>query len=196
MVVAEHAEPTVEPDRWLLWRGVPWAHYEVMLALRGERAVPRLAYLEGVLELMSPSDEHEQIKSNIGCLVDVFLVERGFAFRKIGSWTLKSTQHAAGAEPDECYVLGNDRKDVPDLAIEVIVAAGGLKKLEIYRRLGVREVWFWKEGAIEVYVLGDEGYARVERSAALPDLDLRVLGSFLDRPTGDAIRAYRDALRR
>jgi hypothetical protein len=35
----------------------------------------------------------------------------------------------------------------------VIWTHGGLDKLEIYRGLGVREVWFWPEGRIEVHSL-------------------------------------------
>ena len=31
--------------------------------MRGDRPVPRIAFLEGVLELMRPSKEHERIKS-------------------------------------------------------------------------------------------------------------------------------------
>jgi hypothetical protein len=32
-----------------------WKHYELKLAMRGEKSVPRLAYLEAALGLMSPS---------------------------------------------------------------------------------------------------------------------------------------------
>lgn len=42
-------------DHWILLHGVPWAEYERLLAMRGECAVPRLTYLDGELELMSPS---------------------------------------------------------------------------------------------------------------------------------------------
>jgi hypothetical protein len=61
----------------------------------------------------------------------------------------------------------------------------------------VREVWYWIEDRLSVYVL--EGGAYVERSssAVLPGLDLRLLESFLDREsTSRAIREYRAALRR
>ena len=49
--------------------GVRWPDYERLLEIRGERAVARIAYLEGTLELMTPSAPHEWIKSVIGCLV-------------------------------------------------------------------------------------------------------------------------------
>lgn len=55
-----------------------------------------------------------------------------------------------GAEPDECYVFGEDPDpERPDLAIEVIWISGGMNKLEIYRALGVAEVWHWRRGRID-----------------------------------------------
>jgi Uma2 family endonuclease len=52
--------------------GVSWDHYEVELVMRGEKSVPRIAYLEGALELMRPSREHERITSYLGRLIEVF----------------------------------------------------------------------------------------------------------------------------
>jgi Uma2 family endonuclease len=99
-------------------------------------------------------------------------------------------------EPDECYLIGSDQgRDTPDLAIEVIWTSGGIDKLEIYRRLGVREVWFWKDGSIQIHVLGGAGYEERARSACLPELDLALLCSFLDRPTAiQAVKGFRAAL--
>jgi len=75
--------------------------------------------------------------------------------------------------------------------------SGGIDKLEIYRRLGVGEVWFWKDSKIQVHVLRDERYERVERSALFPDLDFDLLCSLLDHPTAlQAVKAFREKLRR
>ena len=74
--------------------------------------------------------------------------------------------------------------------------SGGIDKLEIYARLGVGEVWFWREGRIEIHILRGGRYEAAARSALFPDLDIDLLGSFLDRPTAlQAVRAFRDALR-
>ena len=40
-------------DQRLVMNNVPWSHFEVQLALRGEAPVPRMAYLDGALELLS-----------------------------------------------------------------------------------------------------------------------------------------------
>jgi Uma2 family endonuclease len=75
--------------------------------------------------------------------------------------------------------------------------SGGIDKLEIYRRLGIGEVWFWKASRIEVHVLRQQGYERTDRSALFPDLDMELLCSFLDHPTAlQAVKAFREALRR
>ena len=184
-------------DQRIVTYGVPWSHYEAQLALRGEASVPRMAYLEGALELMSPSKEHERAKSYIGRLVETYALERGIDLSPYGAWTLKSAPRQSGIEPDECYIVGSDQsKELPDIAIEVVWTSGGLDKLEIYRRLGIGEVWFWKDGRIEIHVLRQERYQRVDRSPLFPDLDVAVLCSFLDRPTAmQAVRAFREALR-
>jgi hypothetical protein len=77
----------------------------------------------------------------------------------------------------------------------VIWTSGGLDKKEIYRKLGVREVWFWRRGVLTAHALRGDVYREIAGSEVLPGIDLTELGSFLDRPTASqAIRAYRDAL--
>src|SRR5215211_4048298 len=83
-------------DQRVFLRGVPWAHYEVLLALKGEKAVPRIAYLDGVLELMSPSQYHERFKSYIGRLIETYALEFDILLSPYGSWTLKSAPKDAG----------------------------------------------------------------------------------------------------
>ena len=73
---------------------------------------------------------------------------------------------------------------------------GDIDKLEIYRRLGIREVWIWKAQQLQVHVLEHGRYVSPGHSALFPDLDLSLLASFLDRPTAlQAVRAFREALR-
>ena len=191
----EHDDQPVE-DKIVLLKGATWADYQRHLEMRGDRASPRLAYLEGVLEIMTPSLPHESIKSVIGRLVEVWCLEKGIEFNPCGSWTLENKEQQRGVEPDECYVFG-ELKDAtrPELAIEVVWTSGGLAKLDIYRKLAVREVWFWRRGRLTVHVLRDETYQEVPRSEVLPGIDLDALVSFLDRPTASrAIRDYRASL--
>lgn len=185
-------------DQRIVTYGVPWSHFEAQLALRGDAPVPRMAYLDGALELMSPSKDHERIKSYLGRLLEAYALETNIDLSPYGAWTLKYAPAAAGLEPDECYIVGADQdKRVPDLAIEVVWTSGGIDKLEIYRRLGVAEVWTWKGERIEVHVLAGDRYERTETSGLFPDLDLALVVSLLDRPTAlQAVRALREILAR
>jgi Uma2 family endonuclease len=178
--------------------GATWADYLRLLRIRGDRATPRLTYVKGTLEIMSPSRTHGEIKSYIGRLVEAWCLERGIEFTPYGSWTLKNKKDERGAEADECYVFGPEPKlkPRPDVAIEVVWTAGGIDKLDVYRKLRVSEVWIWQDGRILVHVLRGLRYEEVSSSEALSGIDLEQLVSFLDRPTASqAIRDYRAALR-
>jgi Uma2 family endonuclease len=194
--LAEAPRP-LPADSIVVLHGATWADFQRVLEIRGERPVPRITYLEGDLELMSPSLPHESIKSMIGCLVEAWCLEKGVDITPYGSWTLENKESERGVEPDECYVLG----DVPapercDLAIEVIWTSGGIDKLEVYRKLGVREVWIWKRGRIEVFALRGERYEAIERSELLPGIDLAELVRFVEQqPMTRAVREYRARLR-
>lgn len=172
------ADPTPSLDERVLLYDVCWEDYERLLAMRGERSVPRITYLEGTLELMSPSIDHEYIKTNIARILEAWALQRRVRLNGFGSWTLKRRRVKRGAEPDECYVLGPARKRKPDLAIEVVWTHGGLDKLEVYRRLGVGELWIWEHGRIDVYVLNDSQYVQATRSLLLPEMDLELLARF------------------
>lgn len=177
--------------------GVTWADYERLLEIRGDHSAPRITYLEGTLEIMSPSAQHDSIKSTIGRLVEVWCLEHDVEFTTYGSWTVKSRRAKRGAEPDECYVFGLvTAPKRPDLVIEVIWTSGGIDKLDVYRKLGVPEVWFWDAGRIGVYRLRGVRYTATARSVVLRGIDLEQLASFIDRPTTSrAIRDYRAALK-
>jgi Uma2 family endonuclease len=195
---APSGDDRTDEDHFVVRRGVSWSEYEQAMGERGEHSVPRIAYLEGVLEIMSPGRSHERLGSRIGRLVETWCQERGIKFDGIGSWTLKDEAVARGVEPDECYIFGPAPDDAtrPDLAIEVIWTSGRLNKLEIYRKLGVREVWIWRRGKLTAYALRGETYEPVSESGVLPDIDVEQLASFLDRPTtSDCMDAYREALR-
>ena len=182
-------------DQFVHLRGVSWDDYERLLEMRGDHSAPRICFLEGTVEIMTPSRDHEGIKSWLGRLVEVYCLETGVEFRTYGSWTIKERREDRGVEPDECYVFGTDPADRPHLAIEVIWTAGGMDKLEIYRRLGVSEVWIWRRGSIQVHALRGDQYEPVPASVVLPGIDLDELASYLDRPTtSQAMREYRAAL--
>lgn len=191
-------ELLLRADHPVVLGGLNWAGYQALHTLRGDRRRPRLAYLDGAVELMATSREHETIKRCIGTLIEVFCHEHRIPWSSYGNWTLDDESEAAGAEPDECYVFDPDpkRRPRPDLAIEVVRTSGGLDKLEIYRRLRVREVWFWKADAIGVHTLVATGYELQRHSVCLPGIDLAMVCELATiEPMSEAADRFRAMLR-
>lgn len=185
-------EANERADQRVHLHDVPWSHYEIMMAVKGDAPVPRIAYLEGELELMSPSADHEMIKSRIGQLIEAYAAHRGLDLWPVGSWTVHSAPAKRGVEPDECYTIGDPRtKRVPDLAIEVVWTRGGVDKLEIYRGLGVGEVWIWREGRLDAYVLRDGRYQPSTVSFVVPGLDLQLVARLATASPAEALAELR-----
>ncbi|MBN1611740.1 MAG: Uma2 family endonuclease [Polyangiaceae bacterium] len=186
-------------DHFVYLRDVSWREYEALLAMRGDRSVPRITYLEGQLELMSASRYHEDDKTRFARLLEAWADETGIELEGYGSWTLKKSEEERGAEPDECYTLGrvpSGDDDRPDLAIEVIWTGGGIDKLEIYRKLGVREVWTYERGTLRFFRLEGERYRELPGSELLPAFDPALVTRCMMEPSqGAAVRALRAALR-
>lgn len=178
--------------------GVSWAAYEGLLAALGD-AHPslRLTYLKGTLEIMTTSPYHEEVKKIIARLVEIWSAELDIPLSGYGAATFRAEAAERGLEPDECYVLGGNLVDVPDLAIEVVYAHRDVDKLSVYAGLGVREVWIWETGGFAVHVLRDGVMVLVETSELLPTLDLALLARYVrpGTPHTDLVRAYRAAFR-
>ena len=185
-------------DQIVVLQGLSWSDYQRLLELRKDGRTPRLAYLEGQLEIMKPSQARSALTSRISHLLAAWCLDGGVDFSAYGQWTLEDKATARAVEPDECYVFGSDPTAArPHLAIEVVWTSGGIRKLDIYQKLGVREVWVWRKGSMSSYVLHGEQYLEAKASSVLPGIDLLELCSYLDRATtSEATREYRAALNR
>lgn len=174
-----------------------WRGFETFLKLRGDTNANRITYLDGTLEIMSPSTSHEVIKTRIARLLEAWADEMDVELDGYGSWTVKNKKQKASLEPDECYLVGHRAPGSrPDLAIEVVWTHGGLEKLEVYHRLGVPEVWVWQD-ALTVYRRNARGYSPARKSALLPTLDLALLARFVAEPNQtQAVKAFRAAIRK
>ena len=185
-------------DQRVRLHGIDWEGYESFLALRGEQSGTRVTYLDGELELMSPSINHEIFKKTLARLLEAYAEEKGIELNGYGSWTVKSAGTKRGVEADECYVVGlrDAEPTIPDIAIEVVWTSGGIDKLEVYRGLGVPEVWFWQKGALRFFLLRKDGYLASARSRLLPDFDPALIARCMGESSQtQAVRALRAALR-
>lgn len=188
--------PGVDTEQRLLLQGVDWCQYEGLLDVLGDNfPTLRMSYLDGTLEIMTNSSEHEDLKKMIGMLVEAYLQETCTRFHAGGSATFRHAAQQRGLEPDECYCLGS-KKEFPDLAIEVVITSGLVNKLDIYQGLGVSEVWQWQSGKFLIYHLRSTGYELVGKSELLSALDVEMLASYIKPDQQfDAVLAFRNAIR-
>ena len=166
-----------EPEERVIRCGVSWQRYLALdKALGDDRPGPRLYYLDGDLEIMSTSDEHERIKEWIGTFMDLYFAEAEIEVIHRGQATMRQALKEAGAEPDKSWCIGSTKK-FPDIVLEIALTSGGVRKLELYQRFKVPEVWFWRLGKLEIHVLrkGGSGYDAVRKSRLLPRLDTALL---------------------
>ncbi|MGL6140228.1 MAG: Uma2 family endonuclease [Planktothrix sp.] len=210
-MLASQLETLLNPDENLqgsevryITDKVSWEYYETLLTQLGDSLEFRLTYLDGILEVMSPSRNHERIKTQIGTLLEIYFLETDTEYYPTGSMTLRNPEQRGGTEPDESYCIGSN-KEIPDLAIEVVITSGGINRLEVYQRLGVREVWFWQNNRFFVYHFRSEnveqfqqtsGYELINNSEIIPDINLTILAEYVQHPNPlVAAKSFRKTLK-
>ena len=185
----------------LTLRGVPWSLYDQLLAVVGD-GLPRMTYDRGMLEMEMPSQRHEAMKWMAGRFVEAYAEESGIDYEAAGSTTWRRQAIEGGLEADESYYFQNYARvrgrevdlatdPPPDLAVEIDLSPPDVEKASIYARLGVPEIWRWRDGRLAVLVRQpDGGYGERQQSLALPDFPLAELAAALaDYPQTDAARA-------
>jgi Uma2 family endonuclease len=196
----------VPPGQKLLLRDVTWEEFETIVEELGDHRGGRLAYADGVLEIMTPLPEHEDHKEIISDLVKVLLEELDMEFRCLGSTTFKKPT-AHGIEPDQCFYIrheaairGKTRIDLaldppPDLALEIDLTSR--THPAIYAALRVPELWRFAHGQLHIYVLQGSDYVEVPESPTFPRLPLRtVIPQYLAQSQSEGRNATMKAFRR
>jgi Uma2 family endonuclease len=200
-LVLRYARPAllpggIAPEARAVFGGVGWAGYqEFDLALGHDRPGPRLYFLDGDLEIMSTSEEHERIRKRIADCLVIFFEAREIRDFARGQATMQLLEQT-GAEPDESWCFGEE-KPFPDLVLEIALTSGGLPKLEIYGRFPVPEVWLWRRGRLEIHCLRPDaaGYEPSPASRLLSTLPIAALTAAVEeRDPVQARRAFRAAL--
>jgi Uma2 family endonuclease len=162
-------------QRFVLPGQHPWAQFKVLEALlRAEYPGVRLFYLDGTIELMSISPEHELLKSILDALLVMFFCQHQIDAVPMGSATLQSEGKAVSAEPDLSYRL-DGQMGMPQLAVEIALSSGGVEKLARYRRLEIHEVWFWQGDHLWLYGWDGEDYVELTQSGLLVGIEVGLL---------------------
>jgi Uma2 family endonuclease len=174
MVVTSVRPVPAHADRAVVFQG-NWEQFKLVQQGCAQAAGVRISYFDGAIEILMPGQLHEIFSRMIAWMLTYFLTTRRIPFVSTGSMT----QERAGvvsAQADESYCVG-ELKDIPDLSIEVVFSSGGVRKLERYAVLGVKEVWFWEDGVLVLYGLGTDGYEEIQQSRlpGLAELDVELL---------------------
>lgn len=160
MVTLQLRQIDIPPGHRILFRDVSWQEFEAILAEMGENRASRVAYSQGILEIMSPLPEHETTKVFVSDFVKMLLDEMGIEWISLGSTTFRKELMAAGIEPDDCFyiqnyvqMVGKKRLDLsvdlpPDLALEVDLTSK--TQMVAYEALKVPEVWCFDSGVLKI----------------------------------------------
>lgn len=200
-----------EAERRVVLDNISWSTYLAILNdAEGRRG--RITFDNGVLEIMSPSKLHAKIKTLIARMVETFTEEHGIECDSAGSTTFMRADLQRAFEPDECYyfanaakVRGKDEIDLsidppPDLVIEIDISRTSVPKLDLYRTLGVPEVWRYRDARLNVFVRKNTDYGEVENSAVLPGFPVARVQHFLDQRSkldeSALIRSFRAEIQR
>ncbi|CAN5692978.1 Uma2 family endonuclease [soil metagenome] len=176
--------PPSLPEQRILIHGVRWRDYVI---LREAIDTPglRMTYLEGSLEIMSPSTAHEEAKKMVARLVETYAFLLRISLNGYGSTTFRKEAKERGAEPDECWMYGRQLAEggFPDVVLEVIETSPLLDKLAVYDGFGVPEVWVFEGGAFALYRRRRKGgYDKVARSTFMPQLDFELVARLAKIP--------------
>ena len=166
--------PQTEPDSCIRFSDVSWEQFEAIESAFKDIGGVKFFYLDRILQLMTVSPEHEIIKKTLCMLLEAYMRATGIRFYGKGGPTLGNRELGGRKEPDDSYDIAT-QKTGPDIAIEVVITSGGIDTLEFYKRLGVREVWFWQNNQLSLYFLRGENYEQISRSTFIPELDLELL---------------------
>ena len=169
-----------QKDKLFICSNTSWDEYEAILQQKANSSAYRISFLNGVLKIMSPSRNHEIIKDFIYLLIVAYCDAIELDYYPLGSTTLKQKDKSVGKEPDTSFCF-NSLKQIPDLAVEVIFSSGSIEDLEKYQKLGVKEVWFWINDRLEIYVLADDSYQKKTKSDNLADLDVKLLNKYISQ---------------
>jgi Uma2 family endonuclease len=182
MTVVTSPPILTENQRFVLPGRHSWQDFKAIQGVMEQQSGLRMTYLDGVIEFMTLGEYHETIKSMIVILLGIYFWQQGIQFIPVSSATRESKEKSVSFEPDESYYLG-EKKEHPDLAIEVNVTSGSPQKLEKYQRLSIREVWMWQAEKLVIYVLEGDRYQETLTSKLLPNLDIALLEECVMMPS-------------
>lgn len=198
---------TIPVGQSILLENVTWQAFEILLVELGDHRAARVAYDEGILEIMAPLPEHEYYKEAIGVLVQDLADVVDIDYETLGSTTWKRQDLLAGVEPDNCFYFQNEavirgkldfdlsKDPPPDLVLEIDVTHKSLDRFPIYARLGVPEIWRYEKRQIKIYQLQGNGYVETYTSLTFPLIPVQQIIPFIQQHRAGGKKFMRRAFR-
>ncbi len=176
-----------------LYYGVSWDAYLKLLSDLGDGRPGgiRLAYMDGLLEIMSPKRLHEQITRLVDMILTLMTFEMGMNLDNCGAMTMRLDVQEKGGEPDSCFYIANEAKvrgvveidlkihPPPDVVLEVDITSPSLDKMKLYAAAEVPEVWRYDGAQMRFFVLHDQEYQASIHSRSFPPLTSERLADFI-----------------
>lgn len=189
---------------------IRWETYNHLWEDLSDKRCLKLTYYHGDLEIISPSPEHEIYKKVVGRFIETLAEELDIKIYPLGSTTFKLLGYG-GAEPDDCFYIENidlirnikkfkpNEEIAPDLILEIDLTSLSTNRLEIYRELGVKEVWLYTRDGLQLLQLKNNQYIKVENSLIFPNLPLLEIDNFMTQLDSidylDLIKMFRQWVR-
>jgi len=165
----------------------------IELAEQRSGSVPRMTYDQGVLELITPFRQHENIGCLIGRLIKTYTEVMEVEIQSVASTTFKRKDLKRAFEADESYYVQHaeqirPKEEIdltidppPDLVIEVEITSSAIRKMKLFASMGVPEVWRHDGDKLEMFALTDGQYQAINASTSLPGLNPNLINSILAR---------------
>ena len=207
MVTLQLRQLDVLPGQSLPLREVSWAEFEAILAELGQHRNTRIAYSNGLLEIMAPLPEHKYFKQSISIAIENIAEVLEQDYESYGSTTWRRQAEQAGLEADNCFYFQNEAQvrgklefdlsqdPPPDLALEIDITRKSLARFPIYARLDVPEIWCYDTGKLTIYLLQQEQYVEVTQSRVFPALNIQALPQLIEAHRDRGRLALRRAIR-
>ncbi len=196
-------------------RGIRYRDYVALCESPGNEHV-RMAYHNGILEIMSPSNRHDQPSRRFCVLLSVLCEELDIDFEMVGSTTFRKGEpderKGHGKEPDEAFYFANVARIIdadkeislehdppPDLWVEIDNRSSSHSKLPLYAALGVPEVWRYRVATNRLWfgkrTADGSTYEPIEHSLSLPMLTPALTLEALALGKGFSVAAWTKRLR-
>lgn len=162
------------------------------------------------MELMSPKKDHEKVKALLGRLVAAYAEAKAIDIESVASTTFRRKDLERGFEADEAFyiihaeaVRPRDEIDLaidppPELVIEVEITASAIRKLELFAKLGVTEVWRHDGEKLRVFALVGDCYQEVNESVVMPGFPLAAAHAVVAKRNTEGeiplIKAFRESI--